>query len=167
MCGTTDGACGGDCFLATTEEQIVAVDRGACDGDPLERLGSASACQEAAKALGYAIDWGPSGGFVDVVDGCSVRNDTMLFYNAGGTCSLTRGPKANGGFFRKCQCSEHNKCLCRRPRGPICKPQSREVVEGLDELLGELSRLERGLDPATRRPAGVAVQGVRSSAKEL
>ncbi|CAK0844156.1 unnamed protein product [Prorocentrum cordatum] len=99
MCGTTDGACGGDCFLATTEEQIVAVDRGACDGDPLERLGSASACQEAAKALGYAIDWGPSGGFVDVVDGCSVRNDTMLFYNAGGTCSLTRGegPRPTAG----------------------------------------------------------------------
>merc|ERR1719356_897497 len=106
-------------------------------------MSSKTACARAAKTLGYTISWGPGVGFGDIVDGCSLRHDNMLFFNNPGTCDLIRGPKTPGGFFRGCECSDVNNCVCLF-RGVLCKPREEELLEGLDELLGELQRLEAG-----------------------
>jgi len=100
----------------------VVVTSGTCQSAGYKPLKTATECRAAALALGYKDDWGPHGGYDDVVDGCSVRFGTDLFQNPVGQCRIGANtpswiPLLNGKT--DCQCSVYQPCLCEDL--PICQ----------------------------------------------
>ena len=98
----------------------VAVTSGTCRGAGHAPLTTAAECRAAALALGYRDEWGPYGGYDDVVDGCSVRFRTDLFLNPNGTCRAGAAtPEWIPGLrgVADCRCSEYQPCLCRGDAG--------------------------------------------------
>jgi hypothetical protein len=86
------------------------VDSGSCESHGFETLTDAEECTSAAAILGKTIDWGPYGGYRDVVTGCSLRGGSGLFFNPEGTCDPTA--MRDHWTFTACQCVEWQPCLC-------------------------------------------------------
>ena len=107
-----EGSC---CLVHTVFLGYVVVTSGTCQSAGYKPLKTATECRAAALALGYKDDWGPHGGYDDVVDGCSVRFGTDLFQNPVGQCQIGANtpswiPLLNGKT--DCQCSVYQPCLC-------------------------------------------------------
>jgi hypothetical protein len=83
---------------------------GSCESHGFETLTDAEECTSAAAILGKTIDWGPYGGYRDVVTGCSLRGGSGLFFNPEGTCDPTA--MRDHWTFTACQCVEWQPCLC-------------------------------------------------------
>eukprot|EP00594_Rhizosolenia_setigera_P017194 CAMPEP_0178962512 /NCGR_PEP_ID=MMETSP0789-20121207/14409_1 /TAXON_ID=3005 /ORGANISM="Rhizosolenia setigera, Strain CCMP 1694" /LENGTH=345 /DNA_ID=CAMNT_0020646677 /DNA_START=60 /DNA_END=1097 /DNA_ORIENTATION=+ len=87
------------------------VSEGTCESNEMLSIYDRDACIEAANSLEYQIEWGPHGGYEDVVDGCSIRFGAHLFLNSQeGTCNTD----VNVGLwtYTGCQCTEGMPCFC-------------------------------------------------------
>ena len=86
---------------ATSVSQYKVVTSGTCESNGFKRIMDKDMCKDAAADAGFAVNWGPHGGYDDLVDGCSYRSNKSLFLNNKvGTCTSN-----------KCDCSRE-KCLC-------------------------------------------------------
>ena len=104
-----------DIAHSSSAKSYVAVTSGTCQSAGHSLLTTDVDCIAAALALGYKQDWGPHGGWADVVDGCSVRFGSNLFLNPQGTCVVgSTAPTWIPGLNGKadCQCSTYQPCLC-------------------------------------------------------
>ena len=106
--------------VSTKSAGYVSVTSGTCQRHGHQPLKTKEECREAALALGFKDDWGPHGGYADVVDGCSVRFTTDLFLNPAGTCKVGATtprwiPLLNGKT--ECECSTYQPCLCQGEAG--------------------------------------------------
>ena len=93
------------------------ITEGTCEVHGFSDITEKEDCAQAATAYDYKVDWGPNGGFHDVVDGCSIRGNTQAFCNTAKTCVLGSStpewvPGANGKAT--CSCTEWQPCLCER-----------------------------------------------------
>jgi hypothetical protein len=96
-------------LLFSTNYKLVS--EGTCEYNEMLPIYDRDACMEAANSLEYKIEWGPHGGYEDVVDGCSIRFGAHLFLNSQeGTCD----PDVNVGqwTYTGCQCTEGMPCFC-------------------------------------------------------
>ena len=62
---------------------------GICADSGFQNIYDSVKCKAAAVSLGKSIVWGPHGGYPDVVNGCSVRDNPnfQLFLNPPDTCT--------------------------------------------------------------------------------
>lgn len=98
--------------LTVPQQPHVAISMGTCQGHAMQLIADADMCRNAARQLGFDInvDHSVDSPLSEVVDGCSVRHGTELFYNERGACAAKSG--SNSPNFRGCQCSKLNPCLC-------------------------------------------------------
>ncbi len=103
-------------FLTATTSSYVEVTSNNCKAHGYETLTLADECQIAAKSLGRKVTWGPHGGYMDVVTGCSARfsiDNTHLFFNPVGICDPNHA--VGQWTHTSCQCTNWMPCLCREP----------------------------------------------------
>jgi len=93
---------------------------GTCESNGLQTITSRHECSTAAASLGVLVTWGPYGGWLDVVDGCSLRGQGDLFYNVAGRCD----PEDKVGFwtYTGCQCAAKQPCICEISPSPPPSP---------------------------------------------
>ena len=87
-----------------------------CETSGYESIYSVVECEIAAAAIGRTVTWGPHGGYLDVVDGCSARfsySDTNLFFNTYGVCDPNAA--VDHWTYTGCKCADWMPCLCRVP----------------------------------------------------
>ena len=87
-----------------------------CEAHGYETVASSNECEEAAAQQGRIVTWGPHGGYIDVVTGCSariIRSNTHLFFNNPGVCN----PNDNKDRWThtSCKCTTWMPCLCKAP----------------------------------------------------
>jgi hypothetical protein len=106
---------------AESAKQLVSYARvveGTCESNHFEIIITKEQCKEAASAFSLKLTWGPSGGYTDVVDGCSIRgSDSAFQIDAGGCVKGSSTPDWVPGAHGKatCACTEWQPCLCIRP----------------------------------------------------
>eukprot|EP00798_Chlamydomonas_sp_ICE-L_P003740 gene3740-13798_t len=64
------------------------IESGVCEDSELYSIFDYDECREAWEATGYSITSGPSQGYKDVVDGCSIRPEGDFYRNDKGTCEV-------------------------------------------------------------------------------
>jgi len=97
--------------LLPSKTQYAEVSTGRCADHGFEDILDKSKCLEAAEMLGHNVVWGPHGGYMDVIDGCSTRgptSQTQLFFNFQGVCD----PSIASSFYRGCNCHPQQPCFC-------------------------------------------------------
>ena len=107
-CGASQSDTGSEytprCFWSGPKDTVSTykvVTSGTCESNGYKRIMDKDTCKAAAADAGFVYDWGPEGGYKDLVDGCSYRWNLSLFLNSkAGTCTSNA-----------CDCSRAN-CLC-------------------------------------------------------
>ena len=93
------------------DKEFKVVSSGTCAEAGFDNIYDPDTCTDTVRSFGKFIEWGPNGGYPDVVDGCSLRSDTQVFLNAEGTCDPT---------LTACQCTDDQPCLCQKdPFKPV------------------------------------------------
>ena len=106
---------------------------GTCTDSGFQNIYDSGKCVAAAERLRKNISWGPHGGYSDVVDGCSVRDNTQLFLNPPGKCTSNL-----------CECTASQPCCCEYtglvgigPKLAKAIASIKDHVVGLDVLTKE------------------------------
>jgi len=138
LSGTDEFMC--DCYKPPYPTKLVS--EGTCESNGMLPIYDRDACIEAANSLEYQIEWGPHGGYEDVVDGCSIRFDSHLFLNSQeGTCDPD--VRVDHWTYTGCQCTDWMPCFCAdpSPQATVVKSPWTNYVNNFDETFSAVAKV--------------------------